>query len=54
MDSALIEVLRSILTLGVGAWVWQSFAKKIDKIDDLEKRIIRMETINEFKEKNKQ
>ncbi|MDI9863969.1 hypothetical protein QM480_06520 [Flectobacillus sp. DC10W] len=54
MDSALIEVLRSILTLGVGAWVWQSFAKKIDKIDDLEKRILKIETINEFKDKNKQ
>lgn len=47
MDTALTEILRSLFTLGAGAFLWQTFAKKLEKIDDLEKRI----TYFEIKEK---
>jgi hypothetical protein len=43
MDTALLELIRGVLTIGAGAWLWQSFQKKIEKIDDLEKRIMYFE-----------
>ncbi len=53
MDTALIEIVRSVLTIGAGAWLWQQFQKKIEKIDELEKRIMYFEIKEKLQQQNK-
>lgn len=49
MDNGLVEILRSIFTLGAGAFLWQTFSKKLEKIDEIDKRLLKLEIKEELR-----
>lgn len=39
----LTELIKTLTPLGLTAWLFNSFSKRLEKIDDVEKRVFRIE-----------
>lgn len=48
-EALLTSILNQALSLGLAAFFWQYVQKKLEKVDELEKRILKMETREEVK-----
>lgn len=50
---ALTELIKTLMPIGLSAWLFNSFSKRLDKIEDVEKRVFRIEIERENEKKGK-